>query len=229
MRELRLARHRLVLQVLQAMSPEVLEATRCFFAGGTRIVLELEEYRESADVDFLCSDRAGYRTIRSMITQNSFGGLFRDEVELVREIRADMYGIRSYLESGGEPLKFEIVAEGRIELSGMRLEALPVPVLDHVSCFAEKLLANADRGRDESTFARDLVDLAYMAAAWPPDDLTIGLERAEKAYGDVVQRELTAALARFEEPAYRKRCATALAVRDVRQMNRGLAKLRRRR
>lgn len=226
MPELKRARHRLVWQVLQAMNPTVLEETRCYFAGGTRVVFELKEYRESADVDFLCSDRAGYRTIRSTVTQHSFGELFRDEVELVREIRADMYGIRTFLRLGGEPMKFEIVAEGRIDLTGMRLDALPVPVLDHASCFAEKLLANADRGRDDSTFARDLVDLAYMAAAWSAHDLATGLERAEQAYGDAVRRELAAALTRFEEPAYRKRCTTALAVRDVRRMNRGLAKLR---
>ncbi|HUF82202.1 MAG TPA: hypothetical protein VMN03_13790 [Burkholderiales bacterium] len=42
-------RHRQVLRVLQAMNPALLESTRCFFAGGTRIVLELQEYRESAE------------------------------------------------------------------------------------------------------------------------------------------------------------------------------------
>ncbi|WP_322543705.1 nucleotidyl transferase AbiEii/AbiGii toxin family protein [Pantoea eucrina] len=29
-----------------------------FFGGGTRIALEINEYRESIDVDFLCPDRA---------------------------------------------------------------------------------------------------------------------------------------------------------------------------
>jgi hypothetical protein len=42
-----------------------------------------------------------------------------------------------------------------------------------------------------------------------------------------VRRKLAAALAHFEEPAYRKRCATALEVRDLRRMNRGVATLRR--
>jgi hypothetical protein len=219
-------RHRQVLRVLQAMNPALLESTRCFFAGGTRIVLELQEYRESADVDFLCASRDGYRTIRGMVTQNSFGELFRDKVALLREIRTDLYGIRTFLDVGGEPLKLEIIAEGRIDLGGMRLDALPVPVLDHASCFAEKLLANADRGRDDSTHSRDLVDLAYMTATWSGSDLALGLDSAEQAYGDAVRRELTAALARFEQPAYRKRCAAALALRDPRRMNRGLAKLR---
>ena len=43
---------------------------------------------------------------------------------------------------------------------------------------------------------------------------------------DARYRELAAALARFGQPAYRKRCAAALALRDSRRMNRGLTKLR---
>jgi len=41
-----------------------------------------------------------------------------------------------------------------------------------------------------------------------------------------VRRELAAALAGFEAPAYRKRCAEALAVHNPRRMHRGLAKRR---
>ena len=226
MREFARPRHRLVWRALQALNRARLESTKCFFAGGTRIVLELDEYRESVAVDFLCSDRAGHRTLRSQITQRSFGDLFRTEVELMREIRADMYGIRTFLLIDGEPLKFEIVAEGRIDVGGVTATPFPVPVLDRPSCVAEKLLANADRGRDDSTRSRDAIDLAFMAASWPRDDLRRGLARAIDAYGDAVQRELEAALARLDDPAHRKRCIAELAVSDPRRLGRGLRKLR---
>jgi len=45
--------------------------------GATRIVLELDEYRESADTDFLCADAAGFRALREGISQVSFGTILR--------------------------------------------------------------------------------------------------------------------------------------------------------
>ena len=56
--------HRQVLAILSTLDAAFLEQARCFFGGGTRIVLELGEYRESRDIDFLCSDRDGYRRLR---------------------------------------------------------------------------------------------------------------------------------------------------------------------
>jgi hypothetical protein len=53
--------HRQVHAMLSRLDSEFLVRTRCFFGGGTRIVLELGEYRESRDVDFLCS----YLRVRS--------------------------------------------------------------------------------------------------------------------------------------------------------------------
>ncbi len=42
-----------------------------------------------------------------------------------------------------------IVLEGRVEESGQTCAGIPVLCLDRVTCFAEKFLANADRGGDE--------------------------------------------------------------------------------
>ena len=50
-------RRRAVLVALGAFDAGFLERAQCYFGGGTRIVLRLSEYRESADVDFLCSNR----------------------------------------------------------------------------------------------------------------------------------------------------------------------------
>ena len=55
------AHHNRILQVLQAFDPSVLSEAKCYFGGGTAIVLQLEEYRESVDIDFLCSDIEAYR------------------------------------------------------------------------------------------------------------------------------------------------------------------------
>ena len=47
--------------MLSNLGRTFLEQCHCYFGGGTRIVLELGEYRESKGIDFLCSSRDGYR------------------------------------------------------------------------------------------------------------------------------------------------------------------------
>ena len=88
-------------------------------------------------------------------------------------------------------------------------------------------MANADRARDKSTHSRDLVDLAFMAASWPPDEFTKGLALAEDAYGGIVLNELTFALAQIQEKPFRRSCIEGLNVSDTRKLDRGLSKLKR--
>ena len=57
-------RHQVIHKLLQAFNREILQEAECFFGGGTAIVLLLNEYRESVDIDFLCSSRAGFRLLR---------------------------------------------------------------------------------------------------------------------------------------------------------------------
>ena len=218
--------HRLVWQVLESLNSDLLARARCWFGGGTRVVMELGEFRESVDVDFLCEDREGYRILRSTVTESSLGDIASRPLELMRDVRADMYGIRTFLRVDGQPVKFKVIFEGRIPLSGEARSPFPVEVLARSSCFAEKLLANADRGRDSSTHARDSIDLAFMAANWPEEDQRTGMATAESAYGDVVRRELDAVLSSLDDADYRQRCLTALSVSDTGAFSRGLRALR---
>ena len=55
--------HNAVLTVLNSLDGELLKRAECFFGGGTAIVLSLDEYRESADIDFLCSSQEGYLSL----------------------------------------------------------------------------------------------------------------------------------------------------------------------
>lgn len=66
-------RHKIVQKALALFQPRFLERSHCYFGGGTRIVLALHEYRESEDLDFLCSSRDGYRALRSTVTSASLG------------------------------------------------------------------------------------------------------------------------------------------------------------
>ena len=218
--------HELVNVVLDCLNSQFLSECMCYFGGGTRIVLELDEYRESVDIDFLCADKKGYRALRSTITHKSLGTICSGNLKLLREVRADMYGIRTFFEVDGKPVKFEIIFEGRVPLAGESIQDLPVESLNHVSCFAEKFLANTDRARDTSTNSRDLIDLAFMTASWSIDDLTEGWFRAEEAYGDAVHTELLFALNELDKSKVRKSCIQNLTLTNPRKLDRGLKVLR---
>ena len=216
-------RHRTVLAALRTLDADFLARAECFFGGGTRIVLALDEYRESADVDFLCASRDGYRALRSAVSNTSLGRIAKAPLKLAREVIADRYGIRTFMEIGGEKLKLEIILEGRIGLKGGAADGLPVPALDAVSCCAEKFLANADRWGDESALGRDAIDLAFMAAGWGREPLRAGLATATEAYGKAVAGDAKRAATKMLERAeWRKRCVAALSVSDTRTLATGL-------
>lgn len=220
------ARHRDVALALASLDARFLDECECWFGGGTRIVLELGEYRESADIDFLCVTGAGYRALRSTVTPESLGKIVKVPVSLVREVRADRYGIRTFLSGARQPLKLEFILEGRIGLSSVVLAGIPVRCLDHAHCFAEKFLANADRWLDASVHSRDLIDLAFMMAALPRAAAARGLAIAAEAYGTSAEASLDRALAQLKiQPARLAQCARALAISDLVTLRQGLAAL----
>jgi len=219
-------RHVLVMRVLSMLNAAFLEDAHCYFGGGTRIAMALGEYRESADIDLLCSDRAGYRALRSAVTQDTLGSIARTRLVLAREVIADRYGIRTFIDVGGQKIKFEIIQEGRIDIVGVADGKFPVPVLDPVSCFAEKFLANADRWNDESTLNRDIVDLAFMSAGWDGTAAGAGRKIAAGAYGRAVRESVRKAAKKLRDHKdYCRRCIAGLGISDPRTLTRGLAQL----
>ena len=213
------AHHRDVALVLQSLDPQVLLGRSCYFGGGTAMALRHGEYRESVDIDFLVSDLAGYRDLRQML-----GGaaglepLVRPgmKVEPVREVRADQYGIRTHVRSGASVIKFEIVLEGRIQLEppGEADFVCGLASLAPIDLAAEKLLANADRWRDDAVFSRDLIDLAMQGASRPL--LEAACAKAEAAYGASVRASLAAAVQALRERRHRlDECMKALSMDKV--------------
>ena len=99
-------------------------------AGGTCIALRHGEYRESVDMDFLVSDAAGYRELRQLLTgPTGLNAVVRPGAQpltMLREVRADQYGVRTVVQMDSQAIKFEIVREARI--------ALEAPGQDDVVC-----------------------------------------------------------------------------------------------
>ncbi len=210
------AHHQHIAQVLSQLDAALLRHCGCLFGGGTAIALRHGEYRESVDIDFLVSHMDGYRHLRQLLTGPqglnalvSAGG----EPLVAREVRADQYGLRTAVTVGDSPIKFEIVLEGRITLA----EPQPtdtvcgVATLTPLDMATSKLLANADRWRDDGVFSRDLIDLAMMAPPLPL--LRAAVAKAEPAYGTAILTSLDQAITQLKtRPGRLARCTQALAM-----------------
>lgn len=211
MRRFQRPEHEAVAAALRSVDAAFFLECCCWFGGGTAIVLDLGEYRLSRDIDFLCADQDGYRRLRERAVGSGGASLFGAGVTIEREMRADQYGVRGILGVGGTSLRFEIVREARITLSGDLDPALGVPVLSHADQAAEKLLANADRGRDRASGYRDAMDLGMIALrrGGIPDRAR---DKAVQAYGAEVPRVLREVMRRLGEPAELRHAAETLGM-----------------
>lgn len=211
--------HRDVALVLQSLDPHALSRHHCYFGGGTAMALRYGEYRESVDIDFVVSQLAGYRELRQTLGGvHGLQPIVREglQLELAREVRADQYGIRTHVRSGASTIKFEIVLEARIEMAlpGEQDRICGIHTLAPIDLAAEKLLANADRWRDDAVYSRDLIDLAMMQADRPL--LEAACVKAEAAYGESIRRSLAQAVDMLQARRGRlEECMAALNITTV--------------
>ena len=227
MAEFRRPHHRLVARLLKSLNSDFLSQAACYFGGGTQLAMAFGEYRESRDIDFLCSSRAGFRLLRQEVNDRSLGRVVSQALPFARDVRADRDGIRTFFAVDEIRIKFEILLEARIDLAGRVDARLGVPVLSIEHAIAEKLLANTDRGLDDSTLSRDLIDLAFAATRVEHNQLHAGLVIAEQAYGSSVLRLLLRCLDLFQKDRARaKHCVDTLAIEDTTTMRKGLRLLR---
>lgn len=205
------AHHQRVARILDALNVPLLTEAACYFGGGTAIVLLLNEYRESVDVDLLCASHEGYRTLRNAVNENSLGPLLTQALPLARAVRSDRYGIRTFLIVDDVPIKFEIVREDRIPLQAQTHPGIPILTLSQVDMFAEKLLANTDRWADRSTTSRDIIDLAMMVHHWGPIPPSAWL-KVEDAYGASARRAFAKAQELLADEAYLAECLRKMSM-----------------
>ena len=174
--------HRSIEKALRTFNAPLLQELGLFFGGGTAIALALGEYRESVDIDFLCSSPDGFKALRGMLS-DSINPLLNTPLKHIRDIRTDAYKVLTVIEIDDAKIKIELVREARIALEGQIDQILGIPTLSKVDLYAEKLLANADRGLDKYTLSRDIIDLAMMIHHWGPIP-QLAWEKAAKAYGE---------------------------------------------
>jgi hypothetical protein len=170
--------HQAISSALDYFSSEYLSENNIIFGGGTRIALEINEYRESVDIDFLCPNKLSYKAARSQITNVTLGKLVTKDFTYVREIRADRYAVRTIIEHKDTAIKLEFVSFDNYNLSWLLDNSLfPVPFLDRTSCYYTKLLANSDRWTDYPY--KDIFDLLAMRGEWgviPDNAIKLAIE-----------------------------------------------------
>ena len=181
------------------------------------MALRYGEYRESVDIDFLVSDLGSYRSLRHALTgPQGMAAITHPDaqpLQQAREMRADQYGIRTTLRVQEQPIKFEIVLEGRITLDAPAPSdtLCGIATLTPLDMATSKLLANSDRCMDDGVFSRDLIDLAMMAVPLPL--LRQAVAKAEQAYGPSILRDLDKAIRRMQErQTWLDRCIQAMAI-----------------
>jgi Nucleotidyl transferase AbiEii toxin, Type IV TA system len=195
----------------------LLRENNCLFGGGTAMALRYGEYRQSVDIDFLISDVASYRNLRQLLTRtNNISAIVRKgavPLEQTQDIRADQYGIRTKLQAENQPIKFEIVLEGRIEIAhpGTGDVICDIATLTPLDMATSKLLANSDRWKDDGVFNRDIIDLAMMNPSLSL--LRSSIAKAETAYGSAIRQDMDKAIDRMQNrEGWLERCMQAMAM-----------------
>lgn len=182
--------HQRIASILNCLDHQMLVKNGCLFGGGTAIALKHGEYRESVDIDFICSSVDGYREVRQAVNELDPSWLFREPMTTVRKPRVDQYGIRLAAAVDSIPVKIEIIFEGRIALR----DPLPEDMIGKVwsmtgeDLVATKLMANADRYADDAVMARDIIDLAMITSDGKLNPA--GVAKARKAYGTSIDRAM---------------------------------------
>lgn len=223
-----LEHHQQIQFILNSLDSSIFHETGAAFGGGTLITLLNDEYRWSKDIDFICPVGNGYKKLRELVFDSMHKpAVFfskTDRLCFPRDLVANQYGIRFSVVIDGKPIKFEIVAEGRISLGELeQLDWLSVPSLGFDDQCTEKLLANADRWNDSSIESRDLIDLAVLRLNKKISDDAIN--KAESAYS--VIKPLQSALEEFQSKrGYRDSCFEALEVKDSAMILEGINLLR---
>lgn len=189
--------HQHVASILTSLDSELLKTNKCYFGGGTAIALLNDEFRESHDIDFLISDKDGYRFLRGLLTGEAGFSILAKQggiITQIGDVRADQYGIRGKVKINNAIIKMEIVLEGRIELEtpGPNDVICGVTSLSDTDLIAEKLLANSDRWNDISIFGRDIIDLSMMSSG--KGLIKTAMLKAEDAYGASIKRDLEKAI-----------------------------------
>lgn len=206
--------HQKILKILKSFNPEVLKKASAYFADGTLLALEYDEYRLSKDIDFLFQYKTeNYRYLRKLLYDEGIATLFQNLIDIqLGESTINQYGIRFSVIVNDTNIKVEIVAnEGFTVDPPVYPNWANIPCLSISDRFTSKFMANADRWNDSSTQSRDLIDLAILRIN---NEIPLrAIAKAEETYE--IREPLIKAINNFiQKEEYRDKCFQQLNVSE---------------
>lgn len=174
-------------KLLNCFNSEYLKKHNILFGGGTRISLELNEFRESIDVDFLCPTIESYKSVRSQVTNVDFGDLITGHLPIAKDIRINRDAVRAVVLIEGTPIKLELVNINGYNLKSDTKSPFGVPMVNRDGCFLTKILAHSDR--QYSPDNKDMFDLLMMSKVWGKPKESVWKD-CERIYGKAPKNDL---------------------------------------
>ena len=175
------AHHQEILSILQNLNSKYLEQEGILFAGGTRITLEINEYRLSDDIDFFCVNREAFKKIRDEISPHGdLSQIAKIQLPLLREPRFSRESVQLILKTTDKPIKMEFILADELTAKKSLPQSLPVPHIDRDTCYTNKLMTLSNRFADAPY--KDFFDLLAMKDTWGSIPFS-SIEDADKLYG----------------------------------------------
>ena len=195
--------------ILNNINNQIFQEFNLLWCGGSLLAMNAEGYRLSLDIDFIAND-FDYDLFYEWLLDHHPQELFTsNSIVTAGELRRDRIAIRIPVTVESTSIKLEIIAEERFILDTpphTRNKVSQLVFIDRIVC---KLFANRDRWIDDSSFCRDLIDLAVLRkqASFPEIVYTKGKRNYK------IKESLVEALSRFSnQPQLRKKCYEVLQI-----------------
>ena len=174
--------HRQIERILESLNKTYFQDKGLMFGGGTRIALDIDEFRVSTDIDIVCPTSESYRAVRENVNSVSLGKLLTRDLSLPRGVQIGRDAVRTVVEIDNSFIQLEFIRfEGFEFKCELEQDLFPVPYINRESCYYSKLLANANRYTHPSK--KDILDILAMTTSW--GDIPAGaIKGAEAMYGE---------------------------------------------
>lgn len=166
--------HVVLKNLLDSLDPRYFSGNGALFSGGASITFMTGEYRLVDNVDFVCPDKNGFRTMYNDLLSSGMKNFAREGRNvLFANVKHPVVvwrglGCRVFLDSKrfgapcSYPVRMEILSENRIEFDKPMRNVFGFHVPSTEDLIALKLLSNVERTGDDSWKHRDVFDILRL-------------------------------------------------------------------
>ena len=196
--------------VIDSLNTEVFDRFNLLWCGGSMLAAQSNNYRLSLDIDFI-ANKADYNLFYEWMLDNQPSNLLNNTSLTTGEVRRDRFGVKFPVVCNNTAIKLEIIAEERFILDTPPSVPSQISKLVFEDRIVSKLFANRDRWIDDSSYCRDLIDLAVLRTqkTFPNSVFTKGKRNYK------IKESLIEAIKRFQsQPKLRKECYEVLQINN---------------